>query len=108
VSLPFTETLTGAVTNQLFNPSGDGTTGLTVGGVESTFIVLEIVDEFPALSTVRKFTVYVPFVREALACQAPPLTDTCALARPDMASDPLVDIATGEVLCQPFVPFTAG
>jgi hypothetical protein len=81
---------------------------LTVGGVESTFIVLETVEEFPALSTVRKFTVYVPFVSEALACQAPPLTDTCALAKPDRVSVPLLDTATGDVLCQPFEPLAAG
>src|SRR5258706_92149 len=57
VSEPFTEITTGSVTNQPFRPSGVGTTGLTVGGVISTFIVRVIVAEFPALSTTRKITV---------------------------------------------------
>jgi hypothetical protein len=79
-----------------------------VGRVASTCIVLDIVVELPALSKVRKFTVYIPSVRDTLDCQDPPLTDTSALANPDKASEPPADTATGDVTCQPLEPFAEG
>jgi len=84
------------------------TEGVRLGSVASTCSVLDIVIELPALSKVRKFTVYIPSVRDALDCQAPPLTDTNALANPDRASEPLADTGTGDVTCQPFEPFADG
>jgi hypothetical protein len=72
-------------------------------------IVLVIVVVLPALSTALKSIVYTPSTAsDVLDCQAPPFTDTCALAKPDMASDPLAEIATGVVLNHPFDPVDEG
>lgn len=81
-----------------------------MGATESTLIVREATAEtLPATSTVRKFTVCVPLGKEAaVVCHAPPFTCNCRLAIPDTASVPVVETATGDVICHPFEPVAIG
>jgi len=74
------------------------------------FTVLVEVVELPALSTALKSIVYTPStVSDMLDCHAlPSPADTCAFAKPDMASDPLAEMMTGVVLNHPVEPVGEG
>ena len=79
------------------------------GGVVSMLTVPLEVIALPARSTALKSIVYTPSRSStALDCQTPPLTETCALAKPDTVSDPLAEILTGTVLNHPFEPVGEG
>ena len=73
-SEPLDETYTGPVTTHPFKPLAAGKFGVKVGATESTFMVRDSTAEtFPATSTVRKFTVYMPLGKKAVeVCHAPP------------------------------------
>lgn len=82
---------------------------VNAGDVVSMFIVLVEVMVLPALSTALKLIVYTPStVSDALDCHAPPFTDICALAKPDIASEPPTDTDTGDVTNHPFKPVGEG
>lgn len=83
---------------------------VNAGDVVSILIVLVEIVVLPALSIALKSSVYTPStVSDTLDCHAPPPpADTCAFARPDVASDPPAEMATGTVLNQPFDPVADG
>src|SRR3990172_7761095 len=77
---------------------------LREGVVVSTETVVEEFEVFPALSDALTETLYTPSYNVVDDCQAPPLMESDASARPEVESEPVVDNVTGETN-QPFVPF---